>query len=118
MQTLESQGQTQLHPHPNEFDHKRIERALETRERYRYVSPRVLPASGGYRIESPCCSRNVDPQGGVIDVAWIEYQADTHGWRLYNKNHVAGCWEVESTHGRLSDALKKLAADPERKFWQ
>jgi hypothetical protein len=113
-----SKSQCQTQPHPNEFDHKRIERALMARERYRYVSPHVLLVANGYRIESPCCSRNIDPQGGVIDVAWIEYQTETKAWRLYNKNHVAGCWEVESIHDRLNDALKKLTVDPERKFWQ
>lgn len=41
--------------HPNDVDRKRIERAIKTRKRYRYVSPSVLAVSGGYRIESPCC---------------------------------------------------------------
>lgn len=111
-------GQCQAQPHPNEFDHRRIERALMTRERYRYVSPRVLSVANGYRIVSPCCSRNIDPQGGVIDVAQIEYQVHTRRWRLYSKNHAAGCWEVASIHDRLNEAIDILTSDPERKFWQ
>ncbi|MGL1489203.1 hypothetical protein ACSTJH_00065, partial [Vibrio parahaemolyticus] len=49
--------------HPNEFDCKRIERALRSRRRYRYVSPKVSCVSGGYLVESPCCSRNIDAEG-------------------------------------------------------
>ncbi len=105
-------------PHPNEFDRRRIERALLARERYRYVAPRVLPVERGYRIESPCCSRNIDADGGVIDVALIEYHAETQGWRLYHKNHTQGAWAFENTYNRLSEALVRLNADPERKFWQ
>jgi hypothetical protein len=52
-----------------DFTQRRIERALRERARYRYVSPRVLRDADGFRIESPCCSRNVDPGGGVIDIA-------------------------------------------------
>ena len=61
--------------HPNEFDHKRIERALDQRERYRYVAPQVIADEDehGYRIESPCCSRNVEPAGGIIDIALLKY---------------------------------------------
>ena len=46
--------------HPNDLDRKRIERALKVRKRYRYVTPNVTTTVGGYRIESPCCSRNID----------------------------------------------------------
>lgn len=44
-----------LNAHPNEVDRKRIECALGSRGRYRYVSPSVKPVKGGYLIESPCC---------------------------------------------------------------
>ena len=60
--------------HPNDFDRKRIERALKARKRYRYVTPRVAAVTDGYRIESPCCSRNIDPDGGVVDVALLLYR--------------------------------------------
>jgi hypothetical protein len=61
--------------HPNQLDHKRIERALSQRERYRYVTPQVIAddEEHGYRIESPCCSRNVEPAGGIIDIALLKY---------------------------------------------
>ncbi len=50
----------------------RILGALQERVRYRYVQPVVVPAACGWKIVSPCCSRNVDPHGGIIDVAWLE----------------------------------------------
>lgn len=46
---------------------RRLERALRERVRYRYVQPNVLIEGSSYRIQSPCCSRKVDPTGGVID---------------------------------------------------
>jgi len=104
--------------HPNELDRKRIERALKTRRRYRYVKPSVATAIGGYRIESPCCSRNVDPDGGVIDVALLLHDADGAKWELFRKNHAQGVWQLDSTHERLPAALERLSADPERRFWQ
>jgi len=55
-----------LPAHPNELDRRRIERALGSRKRYRYVSPIVRGVTGGYLVESPCCSRNIDAEGGVI----------------------------------------------------
>jgi hypothetical protein len=107
---------TQLHP--NEFDRKRIERALEARQRYRYVAPCVVAIEDGYRIESPCCSRNVDAEGGIIDVALIEYHAPLKTWHLYRKDHVQAEWILESSYGRLHEALDKLKEDPDRLFWQ
>jgi hypothetical protein len=107
--------------HPNEVDLKRIARALRSRRRYRYVSPSVHAAPGGYRIDSPCCSRNVDPGGGVIDIALLEHRAeapDGGPWRLYARDHVAGAWQFCGSHRRLADALDLLCADPERRFWR
>ncbi|MDR3463980.1 MAG: DUF3024 domain-containing protein [Beijerinckiaceae bacterium] len=104
--------------HPNDLDRKRIERALGRRARYRYVSPRVLPEATGYRIESPCCSRNIDADGGVIDVALIEYDDSDRTWSLYRKDHHAGNWELYSRHSRLAELLDHLNIDPERKIWQ
>jgi hypothetical protein len=104
--------------HPNDFDRKRIERALKLRARYRYVLPNVAAVAGGYRIESPCCSRNIDPDGGVIDVALLLHDAARASWQLFRKDHESGTWELDSIHGRLVELLDQLNADPERKFWQ
>ena len=104
--------------HPNELDRKRIERSLKTRKRYRYVKPSVVTVANGYRIESPCCSRNVDPQGGIVDVALLLHDADNLAWQLFRKDHACGTWELYSTYERLVSALDQLNADPERAFWQ
>lgn len=106
---------------PNELDLRRIERALEQRRRYRYVSPRVHAVPGGYRIDSPCCSRNVDPSGGVIDIAFIAHRPDAapdSAWQLYARDDAAGAWRLYAAHPRLADALACLCADPERRFWR
>lgn len=106
---------------PNELDLRRIERALEQRRRYRYVSPRVHAVPGGYRIDSPCCSRNVDPSGGVIDIAFIAHRPDAapdSAWQLYARDDGAGAWRLYAAHRRLADALACLCADPERRFWR
>lgn len=104
--------------HPNELDRRRIQRALEQRKRYRYVSPSVTPASDGYHVTSPCCSRNVDQKGGVIDVALLCHEDPGGPWRLYWKDHDKGVWELHSVHPRLSAAIDELNDDPERIFWQ
>jgi hypothetical protein len=105
-------------PHPNDLDRKRIERALQSRKRYRYVSPSVAAVAGGYRIESPCCSRNIDPEGGIVDVALLLYDTDRAAWQLYRKDHTSGTWEHHSVYERLPDLLEQLNIDAERKFWQ
>jgi hypothetical protein len=107
-----------LPAHPNELDRRRIERALQSRQRYRYVSPRVAPVSGGYLIESPCCSRNIDAEGGVIDVALLHHDAASATWQLFRKDHKKGVWKLHSTHQRLAEVTNALNADPERVFWQ
>jgi hypothetical protein len=104
--------------HPNDLDRTRIERALTSRRRYRYVSPIVEPATGGYHIKSPCCSRNVDKDGGVIDVALLCHDAASGTWRLFWKDHGKSSWELHSIHPRLTTAIDELNADPERTFWQ
>ena len=104
--------------HPNEFDRRRIERSLKARQRYRYVSPNVATVDGGYRIESPCCSRNVDRAGGVIDVALLLHDDERARWQLFRKNHVSGTWAAEGDYTRLVEVLQRLNADPERVFWQ
>jgi len=104
--------------HPNEFDLRRIRRALDQRKRYRYVSPRVWAEPGGYRIESPCCSRNIDPAGGVIDVARLAHVGGGRPWQLYQPDERAGGWRLNSVHQNLNDALDLLAVDEHREFWR
>jgi hypothetical protein len=104
--------------HPNDLDRKRIERALEQRKRYRYVSPDVSTVADGYLIQSPCCSRNIDPDGGIVDVALLLFDVDHGLWRLFCKDHEKDMWEYHSGYGRLVDLLDQLNVDSERKFWQ
>lgn len=104
--------------HPNDLDRKRIERALEARERYRYVKANIHFAENGYRVEAPCCSRRIDPAGGIVDVALIEYLDESSMWRLHQKNHDFGEWDYYGTYGHLSELLDRLVQDPHREFWQ
>lgn len=104
-------------PQPNELDWRRIKRSLQRRARYRYVSPVVEREPGGYRIVSPCCSRNIDPGGGPIDIARLEFDNKRNTWRLYSKNHATLQWEPRS-QGRLHELLALLNEDPQRVFWQ
>jgi hypothetical protein len=104
--------------HPNEFDLRRIERALESRERYRYVTPRAVATEGGYRIESPCCSRNIDPEGGVIDIALLLFDQERMRWQLFRRDHERRTWELDSAYARLHELLEALNADVDRAFWQ
>lgn len=103
--------------HPNQFDCKRIERALAQRERYRYVSPHVIPdeEEHGYRIESPCCSRNVEPEGGIIDIALLKFFNPR--WLIYRKDHDYSIWVLHSVVDTLTGALDILLPDEERVFW-
>ncbi len=104
--------------HPNDLDRKRIERALKARKRYRYVSPTVAPVAGGYRVESPCCSRNIDPDGGVVDVELLLHDADGAQWQLFRKDHQTATWHLHSVHDRLVALVDRLGDDPNRLFWQ
>jgi len=103
---------------PNEFDFRRIQRALEKRKRYRYVSPILLRTANGYRVQSPCCSRNIDPDGGVVDIALLLFDDRSRNWRLLRKEHTSGVWEFERAFDRLAELLDYLNEDPERRFWQ
>lgn len=105
-------------PHPNDVDRKRIERALENRARYRYVTPVVHPTTDGYRIVSPCCSRNIDPDGGDIDIARLEYLRLRRVWRLYRMQHATREWQYHAEFATLAALLEQLNHDPERLFWQ
>ena len=104
--------------HPNDVDRMRIQRAIGRRARYRYVSPTVASAAHGYHITSPCCSRNVDPDGGTIDIALLEFSHGDGHWQLYRKNHAAAQWQLHAEYPTLQLALDELNADPDRVFWQ
>lgn len=104
--------------HPNELDRRRIQRALKSRRRYRYVKPDVFSVPNGYEIKSPCCSRNVDPDGGVVDIARLEFQSQTSSWTLYRKDHRAEAWVAHGEFPSLPRILELLNEDPERRFWQ
>lgn len=104
--------------HPNEVDLRRIRRLLEKRERYHYVSPSVQRDFDGYRIVSPCCSRNVDQNGGVIDIALIEYDSSTKSWILYRKDHPRNIWTAYMQAKQLHQLMDSLNIDSDRVFWQ
>ena len=105
-------------PHPNEFDLRRIARLLAQRVRYRYVEPEVQAIIGGYRVVSPCCSRNIDASGGTIDIARLEYAYQEGIWRLYHKDHQQGVWKLHSVAPILQMLITQLNEDPSRVFWQ
>jgi len=88
----------------------RIERALRDRVRYRYVHPLVQRVDEGYLVTSPCCSRNVDPEGGVIDIARIE-PLDGGGWLLCARDHVAARWVQHDEAPLLEPLLDMLCQD-------
>jgi hypothetical protein len=94
----------------------RIVRALPQRERYKYVLPLVLPEGAGWKIVSPNCSRNVDPAGGDIEIAWFEPQAGGL-WRLHARNHGARQWRPAVDGLTLEAAIERVCADPLREYW-
>lgn len=116
--TVTKIGDGTVSSQPNEFDYMRIRRALERRRRYRYVTPLLSKTANGYRIQSPCCSRNVDPDGGVIDIALLIFDERKGDWRLLRKDHAVGVWEFDSEFPRLTELLDYLNEDAGRRFWQ
>lgn len=103
---------------PSELDRRRIERSIAKRKRYRYVRPTVRLVEEGYLIESPCCSRNIDPEGGIIDIALIRIATGATPWLLYRKDHTAQRWVLHGQFPRLVELLELLNVDPHRLFWQ
>jgi len=97
------------------LEQRRIERALRGRRRYRYVQPQVLAEGQGWKVISPCCSRRVDPDGGVIDIAWLE-PLGGHRWLLHARDHAAGRWHPVK-EGALPELLDQLSGDPLHQFW-
>ena len=107
-------GATNVHS----FERARILRALKSRLRYRYVKPQVLREGQGWRIVSPCCSRNVDPDGGIIDIALLAPKRGLNGgWRLMARDHTLAVWVPHSEAPRLDDLLEAVCQDPQRVFW-
>lgn len=94
----------------------RLERALRERVRYRYVEPLVLREGESFRIQSPCCSRNVDPSGGLIDIALLTPGADG-GWSLSARDHAKSVWRTCLQGKPLDTVLDALCVDSERQFW-
>jgi hypothetical protein len=99
------------------LDAHRIERALPQRSRYRYVHPRVVAEGAGWKVVSPNCSRNVDPAGGDIDIAWLVPDPEG-GWLLHARDHARQCWVHRRSEASLALLLAHLCADPQREYWQ
>ncbi len=116
--TVRRSAATPVGQHPNEVDRKRIERAIGKRRRYRYVRPSVHPIDNGYWVKSPCCSRNIDADGGVVDVAIVRHAQGARPWRLYRKEHSTNDWQLYAEYERLEELLDQLNTDPQRSFWQ
>lgn len=99
-----------------DFMQHRLERALHQRVRYRYVQPLVFREGENFRIQSPCCSRNVDPSGGMIDIALLI----PHGagrWCLCARDHANSTWVARFQDEALDELLDLLCVDSERQFW-
>lgn len=94
----------------------RLERALRERVRYRYVQPTVLSEGDSYRIQSPCCSRTVDPTGGLIDIALLVPHT-ANSWCLCSRDHASHTWVVRFKNESLDSVLDLLCVDSERQFW-
>jgi len=94
----------------------RLEQALGERVRYRYVQPHVLLENGSYRIQSPCCSRKIDPTGGLIDIALLVPHAGNR-WCLCSRDHANNTWVARFQDESLDTVLDLLCVDSERQFW-
>ena len=94
----------------------RLERALRQRVRYRYVQPSVLREGECFRIQSPCCSRNVDPSGGLIDIALLVPHEEGR-WCLCSRDHTKATWVSRFQDQPLDILMDLLCVDSERQFW-
>lgn len=95
---------------------RRLEQALRERVRYRYVQPHILREDASYRIQSPCCSRKVDPTGGLIDIALL-VPHEGNRWCLCSRDHVNSSWVARFQNESLDTVLDLLCIDSERQFW-
>jgi len=98
-----------------DLDRRRIELALRHRARYRYVRPRVEREGDGWRVVSPCCSRNVDAPGGEIEIALLRYDASQ--WHLYAWDRQRPGWVEAESSERIHELLDEICLDPKRIFW-
>jgi hypothetical protein len=99
------------------LDAHRIERALQSRRRYRYVQPRVEREGLGWKVLSPNCSRTIDPLGGEVAIAWLVPHS-AGGWLLFARDHRLDCWQLRHEGPTLATVLDVLCSDPRREFWQ
>lgn len=98
-----------------ELVRRRLLRLLNSRTRYRYVKPEVEIVDNGWLIRSPCCSRKVDSEGGVIDIALLSC---TNGlWQLYARDHTTQSWHLEAQAEAPDPLYAALLSDPQRIFW-
>ncbi|MGE0071652.1 MAG: hypothetical protein AB7S55_01125 [Thiomonas sp.] len=97
--------------------HARIERAIARRSRYRYVRPRVEAEGSGWKIVSPNCSRNIDKQGGDIDIAWLTPDGEG-GWLLFARDHARQSWDLRARSRSLDALLTRLVVDRDREYWR
>jgi hypothetical protein len=95
----------------------RIERALRQRTRYRYVTPRVVAEGAGWLVLCANCSRNIDPEGGEIPIAWL-LPDDSGAWTLHAHDHARAVWSARASGLTLQAALSCLRLDPAREYWQ
>jgi hypothetical protein len=100
-----------------DLEARRIEKALDQRTRYKYVHPRVVREGKGWKVVSPNCSRNIDRDGGEIDIAWLVPNLEG-GWLLYSRDHSQACWQLRLHAHSLPALLDHLCADPDREYWQ
>lgn len=94
----------------------RLQRALRQRARYRYVRPQVLREGDGFRIQSPCCSRNVDSSGGPIDIALLVPDV-MRGWLLCSRDHQHQVWVPRKESDSVEVLITALCTDADRHFW-
>jgi hypothetical protein len=76
----------------------------------------VRQEGDAFRIQSPNCSRKVDPSGGVIDIALLVPHAGKR-WCLCSRDHAAGEWVPRLQGAALNEALDALCIDHDRQFW-
>jgi hypothetical protein len=123
-----------------DFTRLKLEHALRARRRYRYVQPHVLREGDALRVECSCCSRNIDAQGGVIDIAllcpcdaqaWLGTGCNTstnegaepahlprpRSWCLYARDHADQSWRLWREDAPLDELLELLCLDVDRVFW-
>jgi hypothetical protein len=102
---------------PDEGDRIRVRWSLRRRRRYRYVNPKVRVVTGGLLIESPCCSRRIDPSGGTVDIAFVQ-QLKSGELRLYRTDYAADVWRLHGVYRKIADLIQQLNDDPDQLFWQ